>query len=252
MIAACLVVEFSVTGDDCPLSRAARETGVTIDARPSQLRTDDNALLRFSAPAPSEGYGDDRGETLADATSSGDDAAREGETVDPARYGPVAEVLEADDRVRYLHAARSEDRVEFRCLSKRPCVVHALTDAGFMVESIRYAPETERHRGAVVGYDVLRGVLSVGADRSGGEDGVAVSVERVHPLGADQSETTAARRLPVTPGQEEALRTALEMGYFAVPKAATADEVGDALGVSKSAFLERLRRGQRALLEGVL
>ncbi len=249
MIAACLVVEFAVTGDDCPLARAARETGVTIDARPSQLRTDDNALLRFSTPAPGgDGDGDDR----ADATPPGDeDAAQEDETVDPARYGPVAEVLDADDRVRYLHAARSGDRVEFRCLSKRPCVVHTLTDAGFMVESIRYGPDGERHRGAVVGYDVLRGVLSVGADRSEGEDGVAVSVERVHPLGADR-ETTATRRLPVTPGQEEALRTALEMGYFAVPKEASADEVADALGVSKSAFLERLRRGQRALLEGVL
>ncbi len=245
MIAACLVVEFAVTGDDCPLSRAARETGVTIDARPSQLRTDDNALLRFSVPAPDSGAtGVD---TLGDSA-----AAVEDETVDPARYGPVAEVLNADDRVRYLHAAESGDRVEFRCLSKRPCVVHALTDAGFMVESIRYAPGEERHRGAVVGYDVLRGVLSVGADRSEGENGVAVSVERVHPLGADETETTAARRLPVTPGQEEALRTALEMGYFAVPKEADADEVAAALGVSKSAFLERLRRGQRALLEGVL
>jgi len=243
VIGACLVVEFAVTGDDCPLARATRETGVTVDAHPSQLRTDDNALLRFSAPAP-----DAVDAAAGDAAGHGDLAA-DG-TVDPTRYGPVAEVLDADDRVRYLHAAPAGDRVEFRCLSKQPCVVHALTDAGFMVESIRYAPGGERHRGAVVGYDVLQGVLSVGADRSGGA--VDIDVERVHPLGADGSDATATRRLPVTPGQEEALRVALEMGYFAVPKAATAAAVATELGVSKSAFLERLRRGQRALLEGVL
>ena len=42
------------------------------------------------------------------------------------------------------------------------------------------------------------------------------------------------------------------MGYFAVPRETDASEVAAALGVSKSAFLERLRRGHRALLEQVL
>ncbi len=247
MIAACLIVEFAVTGDDCPLARAARETGVSIDAHPSQLRTDDNALLRFSAPVPDV--------TADDAPAANETAASlaaEDRTLDPAQYGPVAEVLDADERVRYLHAAADGDRVAFRCLSKRPCVVHALTDAGFMVESIRYAPAEERHRGAVVGYDVLRGVLSVGADRSEEGDGVSVSVERVHPLGTEDQRGTAARRWSITPRQEAALRTALAMGYFAVPRETDAAEVAAELGVSKSAFLERLRRGQRSLLEQVL
>jgi predicted DNA binding protein len=243
VIAACLVVEFAVTGDDCPLARAARETGLPIDARPSQLRTDDNALLRFSAPA--SGADDD---TAAGGTVEFD---AEDRTVDPAAYGPVAEALDGDDRVRYLHGAHAGDRVDFRCLSKRPCVVHRLTDAGFVVESIRYAPGEERHRGAVVGYDVLRGVLSVGADRSTAGD-VDISVERVHPLGTEDGDASAARRLSITPAQETALRTALAMGYFAVPREADAGAVAAELGVSKSAFLERLRRGHRSLLEQVL
>jgi predicted DNA binding protein len=42
------------------------------------------------------------------------------------------------------------------------------------------------------------------------------------------------------------------MGYFAVPREADAGAVAAELGVSKSAFLERLRRGHRSLLEQVL
>jgi predicted DNA binding protein len=37
------------------------------------------------------------------------------------------------------------------------------------------------------------------------------------------------------------------MGYFAVPRESTATEVADEIGISKSAFLERLRRGQAGL-----
>jgi predicted DNA binding protein len=61
-----------------------------------------------------------------------------------------------------------------------------------------------------------------------------------------------ASRWNLTPRQEEALRTALAMGYFSVPKDATADEVAAELGIGASAFLERLRRGQASLLSQVL
>ncbi|UPV74234.1 helix-turn-helix domain-containing protein [Halorussus limi] len=211
MIDECLVVEFSVTGDDCPLAEATRETGTTVDARPPQLRSDDNALLRFSA---SEGADE------------------------------LAAVLDADDRIRYLHASRTDSRTNFRCLSKRPCVVHELTDAGFMAETLQYREGTERYTGAVVGHDVLQGVLAAAAET------VGVSLERVFPLGSEDDEAVA-QRWDVTPAQEAALRTSMEMGYFAVPRGATAAEVADELGISKSAFLERLRRGQATLFAQV-
>ena len=211
MIDECLVVEFSVTGDDCPLAEATRETGTTVDARPPQLRHDDNALLRFSAG----------------------DAADE-----------LAAALDADDRIRYLHVSRTDSRANFRCLSKHPCVVHRLTDAGFMAESLQYRHGTERHAGAVVGHDVLQGVLEAAAET------VGVSLERVFPLGGEDDEAVA-QRWDVTPAQESALRTALAMGYFEVPKGATAREVAEELGISKSAFLERLRRGESKLFEQV-
>ena len=224
MIEECLVVECRVTGDDCPLADASAATNVHIECTPPQARTDGNDLLHFSAPA-------------SDA---------------------LAATLDADDRLRYLHRARAgrdgrvagggpassagdgTGRDDYRCLSKQPCVVHDLTNAGLVVESITYADGAERYVGAVVGYDVLQGVLEAAGDT------VGVTLERVYPLGPDDGETPPGR-WDVTPRQETAIRTALELGYFAVPRESTASEVAAAVGISKSAFLERLRRGQAGL-----
>lgn len=210
MIPECLVVEFSVTGDDCPLAEAAVTAGVEVEARPPQLRDDGYALLRASA----------------------------------AERDPLAGVLDADDRVRYLHVSRSDGRYNFRFLSKQPCVVHELVSAGFMVESLRYRDGGATFTGAVVGHDVLRGVMDTAGET------VGVTLERVHPLG-DEEGATVARRWDLTPRQEEALRTALAMGYFSVPRGATAGEVAAELDIGKSAFLERLRRAQSSLFGGM-
>lgn len=207
----CLVVEFRVRGDDCPLSEVSREIGVQIDARPPQLRPDGNSLLHFSV----------------------------GEGADE-----VAEVLDADDRIRYLHVSRTDGATNFRCLSKHPCVVHELVDVGFMARTLQYRQGVERYTGAVVGHDVLQGVLAAAAET------VGVTLERVFPLRSEDDEAVV-RRWDVTPAQGEALRTALEMGYFSVPRDVTATEVADELGISKSAFLERLHRGQATLFAQV-
>ncbi len=211
MIDECLVVEFRVTGDDCPLSRATRATDVTAESGPPQLRDDGNTLLRFTAPANDE----------------------------------FVDTLDADDRIRYLHRSSGDGRDEFRCLSKRPCVVHELTNAGFMAETITYRNGEERYAGAVVGYDVLQGVLEAAGEA------VGVNLERVYPLGPENDSESSAGRWDVTPAQEAALRTALDMGYFTVPRGVTATEVAEELGISKSAFLERLRRGQEGLFRQV-
>lgn len=200
------MVEFAVSGDDCPLAVATREARSTVDAHPPQRRRDGNALLRFSAP--------------------GGDALRTS--------------LDDDDRIRYLHAARTDGRTNYRCLSREPCVVHDLIDVGFLVDSIRYRDGEERYTGAVVGYDVLEGVLEAAGDT------VGVTLERVYPLG-DTDDATVGRAWELTPAQEEALRVAHDVGYFSVPRETTAADAAAELGISKSAFLERLRRGQRSV-----
>lgn len=210
MISECLVVEFRVTGDECPLAAASREVDAPIDAAPPLRRADGYALLRFSTTS-----------------------------------APVGDVLDADDRIRYLHRAAAEDEYTFRCLSKERCVVHRLIDEGFLVESVRYRDGAERHVGAVVGQDVLRGVLEAAGEA------VGVRLERISTLG-EAGETPVESLWDLTPGQVEALETAHEMGFFDVPRSCSAAEVAETLGVSKSAFLERLRRAEAALLEQVL
>ncbi len=55
-------------------------------------------------------------------------------------------------------------------------------------------------------------------------------------------------RYGITTGQQEALLTALEKGYFNVPRETTMEEIAEELGISTSALSTRLRRGQQALL----
>lgn len=210
MIDECLVVEFRVEGDTCPLAEATRESGARVDSRPPQLRADGYALLGFTASDSPE----------------------------------FVERLDTDDRIRYLHVSTVDGRRNCRCLSKQPCVVHELVSAGFMAESLRYHGGVGVFTGAVVGQEVLRGVLDTAGET------VGVTLERAYPLGADE-ETTVAQQWDLTPRQEAALRAALEQEYFAVPRGATAAEVAAELGIGKSAFLERVRRGERALFSQV-
>ena len=209
MISECLVVEFRVTGDDCPLAAASRSAEEPIEAAPPLRRADGNTLLRFS-------------------------------TVDDA----IGDTLDADDRIRYLHRTSADSRHTFRCLSKDRCVVHELIDEGFLVDSVQYRDGIERHVGAVVGQEVLHGVLEAAGEA------VGVKLERISPLG-DDGDVSVETRWNLTPGQAAALETAYEMGYFEVPKRVTSAEVAAELDISKSAFLERLRRGQARLLGGV-
>ena len=202
MIAECLVVEFRVTDDDCPLADASEALGTTVDAQPPLLRGDGNALLHFSSP--SEELGD---------------------------------VLDADERIRYLHRTAAGGRWNYRCLSKETCVVHDLVDVGFLVDSIHLRNGTERYVGAVVGHDVLDRVLQAAGET------VGVSLERISSLGASE-DTPVAQRWDITPRQSEAVEAAFKLGYFSVPREVTARDVADELGISKSAFLERLRRAQ--------
>lgn len=210
MISECLVVEFRVSGDGCPLADASQAAGVPIDAAPPLRRSDDNTLLRFTAP-----------------------------------IAGVGGHLDADDRIRYLHRAETDGRHTFRCLSKQPCIVHDLIDVGFLVERIRYQEGAERYVGAVVGQEVLDGVL-----KEAGET-VGMTLERISPLG-ETGESAVEARWNLTPKQAAALRVAYDMGYFDVPKGGSADEIAEELGISKTAFLERMRRGQAALLGQIL
>ncbi|WP_435348571.1 helix-turn-helix domain-containing protein [Haloarchaeobius sp. HRN-SO-5] len=208
MIEECLVVEFAVTGDDCPFADATSELDTTVHCHPPQYRADGTTLLRFTA------------------TSRTDD---------------LASWLDEDDRIAYLHVSDAGDGSNYRCLSKHPCVIHDLINTGFMAESLEYRNGRGIFSGGVVGYDVLRNVLETT------QDAVGVDLKRVYPLDSSQDELIV-KKWDLTPAQEEALRVGLEMNYLSVPREVTATDVADELGISKSAFLERLHRGEQHLL----
>lgn len=206
MISECLIVDFRISGDNCPLSEATRATETDVTAQPPQLRDDGNVLLQFSA-------------------SPNDD---------------LVETLDGDERIRYLHRSQATERDNFRCLSKHPCVVHQLISAGLLVDSIEYRAGEALLTGAVVGRDVLKGVMETAGET------VGVRLERIYQLDGEDDEPVASR-WDLTPAQIESIQYALEMNYFTVPREADASDVADAMGISKSAFLERLRRAQASL-----
>lgn len=84
------------------------------------------------------------------------------------------------------------------------------------------------------------------------ERGFDFRLERLY-----REETTAEDggidgRYGVTAAQREALSTALEMGYFEVPRDASLERVADELDISRQALSTRLRRGQMNLLGNTL
>lgn len=208
MIDDCLAVEFRVRNDDCPLAEASRDVGTEIDARAPQRRSDGYDLLQFRS----------------------------------ARTDRLTTHLDEDDRISYLHVSRTDGRSRYRCLSKHPCVVRRLIDGGLIVETLRYRDGEARIFGAVVGRDVLKGVMEAAGET------VGVKLERVFPLESEVTESPG-QRWELTPAQEECLRMALELGYFEIPRRTSSEAVADELGISKSAFLERLRRAEAALFE---
>lgn len=210
MIDECLMLEVRIQGDDCPLADATRAVDVAVDANPPLLRDDGNVLLRFSSPQNDE----------------------------------LTDVLDVDDRIRYLYRSRADGRYTYRCLSLHPCIVHDLISAGFLVDSLSYEGGTAIVTGAVVGQEVLQGVMEIAGET------VGVQLERVYALGPED-DAPVARQWDLTPAQEESLRRAVEMGYFTVPRRATASDVAEDIGVSKTAFLERLHRAQNGLLSQV-
>ena len=80
--------------------------------------------------------------------------------------------------------------------------------------------------------------------RSVVEKDISITLENVHnPI--DQS---GPQPNVLTDEQREALQTALEEGYFAVPREITLVELADRLGISDSAVSQRIRRGLTKLL----
>jgi predicted DNA binding protein len=81
------------------------------------------------------------------------------------------------------------------------------------------------------------------------EEGIDFRVERIYTL---EEEMDSKYTFDVTPEQREALVSAVERGYFEVPRGVTLGDIADDLGISQQAASERVRRGTNTVLRTVL
>lgn len=80
------------------------------------------------------------------------------------------------------------------------------------------------------------------------DQGLDVNVEQVHEL----NHTKGYGQYGLTEEQYEALTSALDSGYYTVPRNASARDLADELSISHQAVSERLRRGHENLVENAL
>lgn len=150
----------------------------------------------------------------------------------------LREYLDEDDRIRFLHVAEADKYDIYRCLSRQPCIVHELIDGGLLVDTLQYREQKAIFYGAIVDREILKQIV----DRQD----VSIKLRNIS-LVETEAVDMVDQLWNVTDRQEDSLRTAVEMGYFALPREADAADVAAELGISKSAFLERLRRAEREI-----
>ncbi len=125
---------------------------------------------------------------------------------------------------RIVGIARCDDCGSCRALAASGCfLTHTQSRDGYLEWTVRC--DDSRKLSRLV--EELRG------------SGMGVDVVRLAPM------TTSAI---LTARQEEALKCALEMGYFEFPKRVGIEEVAGRLGVAKSTLSEILHRGEKRIL----
>ena len=85
-------------------------------------------------------------------------------------------------------------------------------------------------------------------DETCSDAGIHFEIERVY----NPSPPTAAEWYGLSTAQRETLFLALQQGYYDIPRGVTTRELGEQLGVSDQAVIERLRRAIRTLAENTV
>lgn len=207
-----VIVELAVEGVGCPLVEATRDHDVVVEERPPALQPDGTPRVHFDA--------------------EGDVAA-------------MASTVEDHDAVSDVQFTESESIGTCRAAIEGECLLAPLIEVGFLPHEIRIVDGVERLWGSVPGRDRLEDVIAAAREHG------SVRLERATTVTETPAgDSTRPRDRPdtaLTKRQREAIVTAQAMGYFEVPRRADATAVADELGISKSAFLDRLKRAQSTL-----
>lgn len=151
---------------------------------------------------------------------------------DPTVSEPTVVIDGGDFRVYRMRLTSAERLVLPKAASLGIRVLHATSGRGGWIAALE-APEI----------DHLRAFREVCLDHD-----VAFTVDRLYHAGDEP----AGDQFGLTPLQTETLVAAFELGYFETPRAASVEDLADALGVSSSAVSDRLRRALGTLVEQTL
>ena len=228
-----LSVSVDVWHPSCWTLDVSRETSVGLVGNGTTVH-DDVATGRYTLCGPS-------GAALDDAV----EAIRASTLTDRATVLPTSTAT-----VTAGPAAR-EVLVEF---DAAPSIRDAFTDRGFVHRGATRHEDGRERRSFFVRGDrtAVRDVLD-DIERAYDAD---IDLRRLSPVdggdgGGPSGETAAEGGTTLSPRQREAFELARDEGYYAYPRGATATDLADSLGVSKTTFLEHLRKAESKLLANV-
>ena len=153
--------------------------------------------------------------------------------------------LEADRTVEEFEHAMSESEKHLYTLEPRANVadLHTLVvDHGGTLLKASSAGHTWTVQLRFENHEAVRDLYEELLDQ-----GLSVEISKLQCL-ADHTHES----LELTAEQYEALETAIKLGYFAIPREATLEEVAAELDISHQALSERLRRAYRTLVTATL
>lgn len=152
----------------------------------------------------------------------------------PTLPGPVGRVGPARGRVL----------VEFDAV---PSIRSAFAERGFLHHGPTRHEDGRERRSLIARTD--RPTLRRTLEEIEAEYDADIEVVRVSTAASGRAPEHPVERL--TPRQREAFRLARDRGYYEYPRESTARALADELGVSKTTFLEHLRKAEATLLAGV-
>jgi len=130
--------------------------------------------------------------------------------------------------------------------STATAIARGLMDT-FTRGSLLVVPPVECNRDGTLAMTLVGSSPEVQAAIDGVPEEVETTVERIG--GDEMSRDAAAARL--SERQREAVRTGIEVGYYATPRAVTIEDVAAAMDCSPSTAAEHLRKAETKLIRGL-
>ncbi|WP_123538543.1 helix-turn-helix domain-containing protein [Halosimplex salinum] len=158
----------------------------------------------------------------------------------------VEAALEADgstDDVALVSRRNHDSLFKMRWTARVRFVTHVLVEAQGAVVSARGTTDGWTFRVLFPEHDAVSTTYDACE-----EQGIDLDVTQIYHL--DDAPSLGGFHL--TDQQFKTVRTALERGYYEVPRETTLEELATELDVSHQALSERLRRGHLALIENVV